>query len=364
MLRKMEVYLLEIPLKEPFRISAGTSTKSTNIVIRLVNANGDEGWGEASPSHRVLNETIDTVKTTLKSLFPKIKKLECTDIEKLYEVIMEAPGSPSAKAALDFAFFDLYGKEVSKPVYKLLGGYRENIETDITIGIMEPEEQAKRALKFVSQGFHSLKIKLGINPEKDIERIRAIRDAIGYDTVIRVDANQGWDVDEAIYVINKLADYEVELVEQPIRWDDIKGLKRIKKESSLPIAADETVKTSADALRVIEADAVDIINIKLMKSRGIWGALKIASISEAAGIKNMIGCMGESRIGITAGVHAALGIRNIQIYDLDSDLLLKEDVVIEGGATIEKGIRKANSSPGFGISKMNMGMLSLLFVVK
>jgi len=364
MLRRMEVYLLEIPLNEPFRISSGTSTRSTNIVIRLVDANGNEGWGEASPSRRVLNETLDTVKTTLKNLFPKVKELECTDIEKLYELMMETPGSPSAKAALDFAFFDLYGKEISKPVYKLLGGYRESIETDITIGIMEPEEQAKRALKFVAQGFRSLKIKLGIDPKKDIERIKAIRDAVGYDIILRVDANQGWSVNEAIYVIDKLADYEVELVEQPIRWDDLKGLRRVRKESSIPIAADESVKTPSDAIKVIEADAVDIINIKLMKSRGIWGALKIASISEAAGIKNMIGCMGESRIGITAGVHVAQGLKNIMIYDLDSDLLLKEDVVIEGGASIEQGVRRAGSDSGLGIKNVRKEMLTQISVLK
>jgi len=276
MLRRMEVYLLEIPLNEPFRISSGTSTRSTNIVIRLVDANGNEGWGEASPSRRVLNETLDTVKTTLKNLFPKV----------------------------------------------------------------------------------------GIDPKKDIERIKAIRDAVGYDIILRVDANQGWSVNEAIYVIDKLADYEVELVEQPIRWDDLKGLRRVRKESSIPIAADESVKTPSDAIKVIEADAVDIINIKLMKSRGIWGALKIASISEAAGIKNMIGCMGESRIGITAGVHVAQGLKNIMIYDLDSDLLLKEDVVIEGGASIEQGVRRAGSDSGLGIKNVRKEMLTQISVLK
>lgn len=364
MIKRMDMFFLEIPLYEPFTISLGTSIKSTNIVIRLVSKEGIEGWGEASPSYSVLGETIEAVKESLGNFYRKVRDLEADEIEKLYDVLMKYPGSPSAKAALDMAFFDLFGKMVSKPIFKLLGGYREHIETDITIGIMEPEEQAKRALKFINQGFRILKIKLGLDPEKDIERIKAIRETIGYKPVIRVDANQGWSMEQAIYVINKLAEFEVELIEQPVKWDDIRGLKRVHDESSLPIVADESVKTPADAIKIIEADAVDIINIKLMKSRGIWGALKIAAISEATGVKNMIGCMGESRIGITAGVHIAQALKNIVIYDLDSDLLLKKDIVSKGGASIDRGVRKVGYTPGLGIQSLKEDMLQLVTTFK
>lgn len=348
---RLEAWLLEVPLREPFRIALGTSTASRNVVIRLTSEDGLAGWGEASPSKRVLNETVEDVVNTLKRVSGRLD-VDYTGFEKIYEFLGSFEGAPSAKAALDMALLDLYAKSLGRPLWRLIGGYRESIETDITIGIMEPEEQAKRALKYVEQGFRALKLKLGLEPEKDVERVRAVRDAVGEGVKIRVDANQGWSVDEAKWVIDRITSYDVELVEQPVRWDDLRGMREVRRESPVPIAADESVKTPRDALRVAEMEAADIINIKLMKSRGILGALRIAAISEASGIKNMIGCMGESRLGITAGVHAAQAVRNIVIYDLDADLLQAENV-FSGGASIEKGVREAEEAPGLGSFEVN-----------
>ncbi len=342
---KLEAWVVELPLLEPLRISTGVSEKSRTVVVRLTTPEGLEGWGEACPSRSVLGETIEMVEEAVKKL-GRID-VDYTSIEAIHEYTWSLRAPSSLAAALDMALLDLYGKALGRPVWRLLGGYRDSIETDITIGIMEPEEQAKRAVRYVEEGFKILKLKLGLEPEKDVERVRRVRDAVGEGVRIRVDANQGWSVEEAIRVIDRIASYDVELVEQPTRWDDWEGLRKIKRESPLPIALDESVKTPADALKAIQLEAADIINIKLMKTRGLTGAVRVAHVSEAAGLKNMIGCYGETRLGMTAHVHVAQALRNIAYYDTDCDLLTMGQA-FTGGAGIEKGIRRAGEEPGLG----------------
>lgn len=357
MISRIRAYLTEIPLREPFRIALGTSTVSRNVVIEVETRDGITGMGEASPSKRVLGEDIESVVSTLNMIYHKISGWESLSLEKAYSLLHGTSGSPSAKAALDMALLDIVGKDLGVPVFRLLGGFRDSIETDITIGIMDPEEQARRAVMHVESGFRILKVKLGEDPETDIRRVRAVRDAVGEGIKIRVDANQGWSVEEAIRVIDRISGYDVELVEQPVRWDDLSGLAEVRKNSPVPVAADESVKTPEDAIRAIEMDAVDIINIKLMKSEGICGAVRIAHISEAAGVKNMVGCMGESGVGITAAVHVAQALRNIEYCDLDSDLLHAEDIVEEGRASISNGTRRVSEKPGLGLKELRRGML-------
>jgi len=351
---RLEAWILEVPLKEPFTISAGTNTVSRNVVVRLSTRDGLEGWGEASPSKRVLGETVETVVETLRRAAGDGAEVDYTSTERIYEYVWGLGGAPSAMAALDMALLDLYAKERGEPLWRLLGGYRESVETDITISLLPPEEQAKRALRYVEEGFKALKLKLGRGgPEEDIARVKAVRDAVGEGVRILVDANQGWSLEEAKRVIERISGLGVELVEQPVAWDDLDAMAELARWSPVPIAADESVKTPADALRVAERGAAQVINIKLMKSRGILGAARIAAISEAAGIVNMIGCMGESRVGITAGVHAAQALRNIRIYDLDADLLQADCVFPGMGAPAERGVRRAPGEPGLGRFKPN-----------
>lgn len=343
---KIEAYIHRVPLLEPFRIATGVSLESRTILIRLLDGEL-EGWGEACPSRNVLGETLEDSVESLRRAARLIAESDYSSLERIYEFVSSLEATSSVKAAVDMALLDLYAKSLGKPLWRVLGGYRDEVETDITIGIMEPSEMAERAARYVERGFRILKLKLGEDPEKDIERVKAVRDAVGEGVRIRVDANQGWSVEQALRTIDRIASYEVELVEQPTRWDDLEGLAEIRAESPLPIALDETVKTPEDALTVIRAEAADIVNIKLMKSQGILGAVRIASICEAAGVENMIGCFGESRVGMTAAVHFSQAIRNVKYYDLDCDLLVAESLVT-GGASIDKGVRKTPEEPGLG----------------
>jgi L-alanine-DL-glutamate epimerase-like enolase superfamily enzyme len=239
----------------------------------------------------------------------------------------------------------------------LIGGYRTEVMTDITLSIKSPREMAKDAARAVKKGFEALKVKVGVNPAEDVERVKKIREAVGNETELRVDANQGWTVRQAGEVLDKMESFKIQFAEQPVPAEDLKGLKRVRENSPIPIMADESAHSPEDALRLIEAEAVDMINIKLMKSGGILKGKKIASVAEAAGVPCMIGCMGESEIGIAAGAHLAAGVRNIQYADLDSDILLKDKLVKNGGAKIKGSMRTFSRECGLGIKEIDDRLL-------
>ncbi|MGQ9726228.1 MAG: mandelate racemase/muconate lactonizing enzyme family protein, partial [Candidatus Bathycorpusculaceae bacterium] len=224
-------------------------------------------------------------------------------------------------------------------------------------GIKSPKEMAEDAAKAVKRGFKALKVKVGVNPEEDVERIRLIRQAAGEDIQIRIDANQGWTSKQAIQSLNKMEKFNIQFAEQPVPAEDMKGLIEVKKNSPIPIMADESVHSPEDAIRLIQAEAVDLINIKLMKSGGILKGRKIAEIAEAAGIPCMIGCMGESEIGIDAGAHLAAAIKNIQYADLDSDILLKDKLVKKGGTKVKNSMRTFPKQNGLGIKELDEKIL-------
>ena len=353
-IQQIEVYPVTLAYHEPFRIAPGASTESRNVVVKIVTDYDVYGWGESSPSERVTGETAETVIRALDKIAPKLIGMCPLRIEKNVEIMDTAvAGNPAAKAAIDIALHDILGKTVRKELFRLLGGYRTEVLTDITLSIKSPEEMAKDAVKAVKKGFKALKVKVGVNPEEDVERIRLIREAVGENIQIRIDANQGWTPRQAIKVLNKIEKFNIQFAEQPVPAEDLKGLIEVKRNSPIPIMADESVHSPEDAIRLIKAEAVDLINIKLMKSGGILKARKIAAIAEAAGIPCMIGCMGESEIGIAAGAHLAAAVKNIQYADLDSHLLLKDKLVAKGGTKVRSSMHIFPKQPGLGIKELN-----------
>ena len=360
-IKEVQVYKTELKLKEPFRIAPGASILSRNVIVKILTDENIVGIGEGSPSKRVCNETVETNIEFIKAISKDILNLNIFNLEKLREIFSKYPGNPSAKTAFETAVLDIIGKVTGQPIYKLLGGYRNFIETDITLSIKSPEEMAKDAIKAVEKGFRILKVKLGVNPVEDVERIKKIREAVGDKVKIRIDANEGWDRESALWVLDKISEYNIEFCEQPLPAHDLEGLKILKREEIMPIMADESMLSLADLLKLIEEDAVDYVNIKLMKCGGLTAAVDIAHTAETVGVKCMIGCMGESLVGITAGVHVAQALRNIVFYDLDADLFLAEKLVKRGGATIEKSIRKVGDTPGLGVLELRQEKLELVF---
>jgi len=346
-IRKIEYYSIKCKRKEPFVIATGSSNIAHNVIVKIITDEGI-GIGNACPNS-VTKETPDSILKTLSIFSDELVEEDAGDIKGLInkmDSLLE--NNPSAKAGIDIALYDLKGKIEGKSVYKMLGKRKDKMLTDITIGIMSQEETVEHAIKYKKEGFKALKIKIGLDKGKDIERIKHVREAVGENITIRVDANQGYDVDTAIEVINKIEPYNIEQVEQPVKWNDLQGLKEVKNASPIPITADEVVKTKDDAMKVIELDAAHNINIKLMKCGGITKALEINRIAEKKGIETMIGCMGENKISIAAGLHFALSQENVKYADLDSHFSLLEHLT-NGGFNFEDGYLLPLEKPGFGV---------------
>lgn len=350
---KINVAPKAVRLKEPITISLGTIKHSISAIVEIETDEGIIGYGEGSPGILITGETLKGTTECIQLFEKKLLGVDPLDIEKIHSIMNSvAAHAPSAKTAIDIACYDLLGKKTKLPLYKLLGGFDSCVQTDMTIGIDTPEKMAEKAKLAVSQGFDTLKIKVGTGFTTDVVRIKTIREAIGTQINLRLDANQGWSPKEAVNTINHLAQYGVELVEQPVASYDIEGLAFVTNNVSTPIMSDESCFNSKDALRLIKARAVDFVNIKLMKCGGIHEALKINSICEAAGVECMIGCMvEETNIGVTAAAHLAAATKNITRADLDATFGLNE-VVIPGGVGLEAtSLISLSDKAGLGLSK-------------
>lgn len=348
---KAHLHLVEFPLKEPFIISYATYPNMPAIILKLETDTGLTGYGEAVPDEHVTGEQVNGTYEILKNvLIPQILNQNPFDIEHIHHLMNSAIArNPAAKAAIDIACFDLMGKAANQPVYNLIGGRaHETIEYAKVLSIEEPAVMAEKALAAQAQGFSSLKLKVGVaDAQQDIDRIYAVRKAVGEAMPIRVDVNQGWQtVGHAIQVINQLQEAKLTWVEQPIRMGDIQGLAEIRQKTGTPIMADESVHNMADVLEIIRLKAADFINIKLMKSGGIYPAVQMAKAAESAGIIAQIGSMVESSVGSAAGYHAVMSRRNIASAELTGPLLFKEEI---GDLNFEPPFVHLSGKPGLGV---------------
>ncbi|RGZ01518.1 dipeptide epimerase [Clostridium sp. AM58-1XD] len=346
----VEVKKVKVPLIEPFRISLGVITHAISAVVKIETDEGLVGYGEGAPGVLITGENLDGTIAEINMLADKLKNTDPTDMEAVYWVMDRASAhAPCGKTAIDIACHDLLGKKAGLPVYKLLGGYEGTIDTDMTVGLNDAEVMASKAAKHVAAGFDTIKTKVGTGLESDIARVKAIREAVGPDVKIRLDANQGWTAKEAVNIIERLNEYDIELVEQPVPYYDIAGLEYVTKNTKVLIMADESCFTAKDALRLAERRAVDLVNIKLMKCGGIREAQKINAVCEAAGIQCMLGCMGEeTNIGVTAAASLGAATRNITRADLDATFSLSE-LPFKGGMIVENAKHIIlPEEPGFG----------------
>jgi o-succinylbenzoate synthase len=345
-----EVFPITIPLKTPFIISSGTQNDYFGVLLRLTTEEGLEGWGEAAPSENVTGETMESVKNALDKLVrPLVVGRIAEDLESIMDTVEIAlPNQPGAWCALDLALHDLKGKKAKLPIKHLIGGYRDNIPISFTVVIGTVDETLKSAQEYIDAGAKILKVKLGVNPEEDVARIKALRETFGNDIKITGDANQGYSVDQAIDTLNKISKYDLEFVEQPVSAEDIKGLQRVHNSVEIPIMADEAARSANDVLKLVKTEAVDMINIKLMKCGGLRNAMKISNITEAAGIPCQIGCMIETGIAITGGTHLALGLKNIKYADLDGHTFLQYNIVQDHQIT-SQGLNTISGRPGLGV---------------
>ncbi|MFG6149749.1 mandelate racemase/muconate lactonizing enzyme family protein [Halobacillus sp. B23F22_1] len=357
-IQSVDTYSIAVPLHTPFKTALRTVTVAESIFVKVTCTDGTIGWGEAPPTHVITGESLASIKYTVESILkPAVLGKRLVERERIFESLHRAVvGNTSAKAAVDMALYDCLSQICSLPLHQFLGGYHEAIETDYTVSVNEPAQMAADASQYVANGFNVLKIKVGKDDiEKDIKRIGAIRERVGHDPLIRLDANQGWSVKESIYAIRKMEDlnFNIELVEQPVIAHDIKGLKQVKDHTFTPIMADESVFSVQDAKRILQTESADLINIKLMKAGGIDQALKINRLAEAHGIPCMVGSMIETKVGISAAAHFAASQKNITRFDFDAPLMLAEDP-LDGGIDFQGRHISFSSKSGLGITNIHL----------
>lgn len=356
---EIAVYQFHSELSQPFTTALGTAEAVKSIIVKVTDDQGNIGWGEAVPRETILGETTESVVSAIGLIATKILGEDPRRMERIVHLMDEAIyGNTAAKAGIDIAIHDLVGNVWGEPLWRLLGGNKEGrVETDFTIGIKDLEGTVAEACDLVAEGFKTLKVKVGGEPDDDVHKIKLIREAVGEDIHLRVDANQGWIRQQAIGALGEMAQYQIEFVEQPVAAHDIAGLAQVRHAVPIPVMADESVHQPEDVIKVIREDAVDYINIKLMKSGGFWKAAKIVAIAEAAGIGCMMGGMVESDLAATAAVQFAAAIKNIKFRDLDMGISLKKRVIAEGGSELQGRYRTVPDAPGLGISQVNEDLL-------
>jgi L-Ala-D/L-Glu epimerase / N-acetyl-D-glutamate racemase len=347
-IQAVELIRVRLPFHEPFRISISTMSETENIFVRLITDDGPSGIGESSPSPAITGDTADTMMAAGKTLARRIIGRSPWDIEALtHDMARWLAGHPTMRSGFDMALYDLASKAAGLPLYRFLGGGRREFRTDNTVGMDTPERMAAKAREFVADGYGAIKAKVGTGYEDDVARVRQIRAAIGPDIPVRIDANQGWDVTAAIRILSDIAPSGIEYCEQPVPRHDLDGLRRVRDHTSIPIMADESVFDDRDALRLVKGACCDYLNIKLSKSAGIHTALRVTSIAEAAGMACMVGCMSETRLGLSAAAHFISARPIVRFADLDSHVDHTIDPVL-GGVEIDGDAVRIPETPGHG----------------
>lgn len=349
---QVEIYKLRLPLIEPFITSLAYETHVENVIVILRTESGISGFGECSPYMPVNGESMDTCFIVGQYFARLLKGKNALKVETCLTAMDRLIyANTSIKSAFDIALHDIIGQHKSVPLYQLYGGKNnKELVTDYTVSLDHVEKMAADALKIKNGGYPSIKVKLGDSGKKDVERIKAIREAVGEDIPLRIDANQGWNVKEAIKTLNKLDKYEIEHCEEPIpKWNFMR-LRKIRKNSPIPIMADESCGDAHDAERLIRLKACDMFNIKVGKAGGVLNAYEIVKLGDKANMPMQVGAFLESRLGMTASAHLALCSDNIVHCDFDTPLMFSEDIVSGGLTYHANGVMKVPDATGLGAS--------------
>jgi L-alanine-DL-glutamate epimerase-like enolase superfamily enzyme len=353
-IKDIRVWDSDLGNTRPYTIAFKTVDQVRNAFVEITLDNGTVGIGAGNPSEYVVGESLTQCLAALQDR--NLEFLVGRDIRELnaltFEVWQKFPKNPSARAALDIALYDVFTKFLGVPLVKFLGQKIKSLPTSNTIGIKNVEETLKEAEEFVRQGFSILKVKLGKDLAEDIERMIKLREKFGRAVVIRIDANQGYSVEQTKEFYAKTKHLNIELIEQPLPAKAIAEMKSLPDEIKMKIAADESLITPVDAVELIKPPfAAGIFNIKLMKCGGVSQGLKIADIAQHAGVDLFWGCNEESIVSIAAALHAAFASTNTKYIDLDGSLDLGNDVV-KGGFILKDGVMSCSDKPGLGVERI------------
>ena len=328
-------------------------TTRPHVMVRITDDAGFEGFGEASPLPTFTGETAESILLQLKLYFlPQIIGCSTADINSIHQRLDRLPGNTSAKAAIDIALYDLLGKEINQPTISLIGGaIRADVPVTFPLGIGSIDDTVTKATEAIGRGITTLKMKIGMDPDADVTRVKAVRSAVGSDVAIRIDANQGYDVPTACRIVSRLGDVGIEYVEQPVAAWDFEGLAAVRRSTGIPIMADESLHNLRDAIRLIELDAVDIFAVKLIKTSGLTQARSISAVANAYRIDIVVISPFDTQIGAAAGLALALSAptggraHELRVFESQADMA-------ETRIRCDHGRITASDDPGLGVSSI------------
>jgi L-alanine-DL-glutamate epimerase-like enolase superfamily enzyme len=346
-MRKVEFRPVDVPITDPFVVATGARTIAENVFLQITLDNGAQGYGEAAPFPEVGGETRESCLIALHQLGKAVLGRSAADYKEVGHLLSEqALTHPAARCGLETAVIDAYCRASNIPMWQLWGGADVRArETDITIPITDLDKTVALARGWYAKGFRLFKMKVGKDVESDIRRRQAVHHALPGISFIG-DGNQGFSRQDCLTFAPgmKACGGTMVLLEQPVVRDDLDSMAAIRRETGIPVAADESVRSLADAQEVAARGAADYINIKIMKT-GIAEAVEIASFTKASGFKLMIGGMVETRIAMGCSFSLVLGLDGFDVLDLDTPLLLASDPVT-GGYRYEGPHLQPSSGPG------------------
>lgn len=352
----VEAIPIEIPIFRTHKIASFTLNCGYFVIVALETDEGLTGYGEAPLSMGPVfpEETWQGSVSLIEEYFSRILiGQDPFDVEQIMRTLDKAATRNfTTKCAVEFALYDLMGKAVDRPVYELLGGgYQTEVPLSWSLAIGDPEDDAREAAELVGEGHHIFKIKFGfLDPDTDVARFKAIREAVGDDVDLRIDVNQGWTPEVAIPTIRRIERMGLRptFIEQPVPAWDVKGLARITRSVDTPIMVDEGLFTLRDAQEVIELEAADVFAIKVMKHGGYRRSKQIASLAESANIPCYVGSNLETGLGSLACLHFVASTPNVTYgCELFGPKLLTDDILSEP-VEYEPGLVRCPGRPGNG----------------
>jgi L-alanine-DL-glutamate epimerase-like enolase superfamily enzyme len=351
---KVDVTPIELNLKKPVQMACAPDIHQvTAVFVRFDTSQGQSSWGCTVAHPCLTGEDPKDLIRVCQDCARKVPDLHPLNIEySLAELTELVKDAPSALCAFDLAYHDLLGLVAGIPLYRLLGGYRNRIQTSATIPIAPVRESVERAQAWAKLGFRILKIKGGLDAIEDVQRVKAIHRALP-NFVLRLDPDGSYTVQEALEVARAL-EGELEMLEQPTPAQDVDGLGQVSQLSPIPILADQSVERPDSALELATNRLVDGLSIKLAVCGGIKQAQQIDTIARVARLTTMVSCVIEPALLIAAGLGLALSSPNVHFADLDGNLELENDPSIPG-FRLEEGWLIASDVPGIGCG-VNLGV--------
>jgi muconate cycloisomerase len=356
-LTRIETIPVKVPI-DPGRAikgGGGAHTESPFLIVRLHTDAGLVGLGEVSCTPGWSGEDQVTAAHFIHAMIePRLVGQDPRAIERLTAVIRRAvAANPFTKSAIEMALWDILGKAAGLPVYRLLGGpVRDAVPTKFSVSGQKPERAAEIAAWAVAQGFTAMKVKVGIDPDEDVARVRAVRDAVGPGVRLGVDANGGWAPRIAIQTIRRLVEFDIIFAEQPVPPVDVAWLADVRRNVSIPVMADESVYTLQDAMAVARAGAADVLSVYVGKGGGIGPARKIAAVAEAAGLTCTVGSNLELGVASAAMIHLAMATPGIGAEEFPCDILgpfFYEADLLQDPLPINAGEARPHDKPGLGV---------------